>query len=268
MAKALRVHHGIFGRVAILEMSRPLVVHAHGQAHILAKIGGADASFSVRDERVPLAQGAAVLVNGWEPHAYHHPSDDVRTLVLVMYLCPDWLAATSIGWRPSSRFRAPSQELSTTACGAVSRLSAALIFGAERDAAIDGAVLELLREVRTLEAGDASSPQASIDRRVARCVEYMRTHLDEREDFEELGSRFGLSRPHLFHLFHRTFAVTPNVYWNTLRMEYALGALHRGGQSIGAIAHDLGFNSQSNFTRFFQGIQGVPPRAYQSALAA
>lgn len=96
-------------------------------------------------------------------------------------------------------------------------------------------------------------------------MEYMRAHLDAREDLRELGARFGLSRPHLFHLFRQSTQVTPAMYWNTLRMEFAVTHLARRDASVGRLAQDLGFSDQSNFTRFFHAIQGVAPRDYHAA---
>ena len=48
MSNALRVVHGVFGRVALLDMDRPLVRHAHPHCHVLLKVEGADTQFAVR----------------------------------------------------------------------------------------------------------------------------------------------------------------------------------------------------------------------------
>jgi AraC-like DNA-binding protein len=112
----------------------------------------------------------------------------------------------------------------------------------------------------------AAAPGAPrLDRRVARCMEYMRAHLDAREDLREVGARFGLSRPHLFHLFRQSTRLTPAMYWNTLRMEFAVNRLARRDASVGRLAQDLGFSDPGNFTRFFQAIQGVAPSDYHAA---
>src|SRR5512133_1998569 len=63
MSKALRVAHGVFGRVALLDMDRQLVRHAHPHCHVLLKIEGADTQFAVRDAIAPLTDGNAVLIN-------------------------------------------------------------------------------------------------------------------------------------------------------------------------------------------------------------
>ena len=72
MSNALRVVHGVFGRVALLDMDRQLVRHAHPHCHVLLKVEGADTQFAIRDAIAPLTDENAVLINAWEPHAYAH----------------------------------------------------------------------------------------------------------------------------------------------------------------------------------------------------
>jgi AraC family transcriptional regulator len=60
--------------------------------------------------------------------------------------------------------------------------------------------------------------------------------------------------------------LTPNVYWNTLRMEEALRQLATSSESLTAVACNLGFTTQSNFTRFFRDHAGVPPMLYREAV--
>ena len=92
MSTAVRVFQGKFGRVALLDMDRPLVTHAHSQCHVLIKVSGEDTFFSVRDKQYPLTDQTAVLVNSWEPHAYtHHSPDAPRTIILALYIEPVWL---------------------------------------------------------------------------------------------------------------------------------------------------------------------------------
>jgi AraC-like DNA-binding protein len=265
----------MFGRVAVLDMSRSLVVHAHSQAHILVKIGGVDSHFLVRDRVSPLTDCTAVLVNTWEPHSYVHPVSDRRTLVLAVYIEPLWHAARVFGCATRSHFSSTTVAIDASTLQLVRELSTRLIFDTAADFDfMEQGVGELLRAVEEvagndLVAGDAEgSAEQCVDRRIARCVEYMRANLGEREDLGVIAGRFGLSRPHLFYLFQRTFHVTPGIYWNTLRMEYALQHLTSGTESIGAIGQNLGFGAQSNFTRFFQSIQGVGPKDYQLATIA
>ena len=49
MSTALRIAHGSFGRVALLDMDASLVRHAHPHCHVLLKVEGADTQFLVGD---------------------------------------------------------------------------------------------------------------------------------------------------------------------------------------------------------------------------
>jgi hypothetical protein len=59
MSTALRIAHGAFGRVALLDMDRSLVRHAHHHCHALLKVEGADTQFLVGDRVYPLTDTAA-----------------------------------------------------------------------------------------------------------------------------------------------------------------------------------------------------------------
>jgi hypothetical protein len=53
MSTALRIAHGAFGRVALLDMDCSLVRHAHPHCHVLLKVEGADTQFVVGDKVYP-----------------------------------------------------------------------------------------------------------------------------------------------------------------------------------------------------------------------
>ena len=101
MSTALRIAHGAFGRVALLDMDRPLVRHAHPHCHVLIKADGADTQFSVGDRLVPLSDMQAVLINTWEPHAYVHDRSRPRTIILALYIEPNWLKTFRPNWAAS-----------------------------------------------------------------------------------------------------------------------------------------------------------------------
>ena len=68
MSEALRIRSGSFGRVALLDMDRNLVRHAHPHCHVLLKVDGADTQFLVGETVAHLTDESAVLVNAWTPH--------------------------------------------------------------------------------------------------------------------------------------------------------------------------------------------------------
>ena len=57
--------------------------------------------------------------------------------------------------------------------------------------------------------------------------------------------------------------MTPNLYVNTLLMERAVEILTRTAKTVTEIGFDLGFSSQSGFTRFFSANVGMAPTDYR-----
>ena len=102
MSNALRIAHGPFGRVALLDMDAPLVRHAHPHCHVLIKAEGADTQFLVRDQIAPLTRESAVLINAWESHSYVHDLQRPRTIILALYIEPVWLGCFRHNWIASN----------------------------------------------------------------------------------------------------------------------------------------------------------------------
>src|SRR5690349_14817970 len=126
MSTALRIAHGAFGRVALLDMDRSLVRHAHPHCHVLLKVEGSDTQFIVGDRVYPLTDTCAVLVDGWKPHAYVHDPNRPRTLILALYIEPEWLKEFRSGWAASGApgfFEQPSGEVSPRIRDLAMRLS-------------------------------------------------------------------------------------------------------------------------------------------------
>src|SRR5690606_5168797 len=98
MSTALRIAHGPFGRVALLDMDRAVVRHAHPHCQVLIKAAGGDTRFVVGERMVALTDGQAVLINAWEPHAYVHDEARPRTVILALYIEPDWLRTFRPNW--------------------------------------------------------------------------------------------------------------------------------------------------------------------------
>jgi len=91
MSEPLRILHGPFGRVALLLLDRTMVVHAHRVCHVIFKVGGPDILFGVRERQHHLSDKNVVLVNAWEPHFYEHKQGSPSTVLLALYLEPQWL---------------------------------------------------------------------------------------------------------------------------------------------------------------------------------
>src|SRR5260370_5277547 len=84
-------------------------------------------------------------------------------------------------------------------------------------------------------------------------------------EMDSIEWEYGHYGPHFYRLFRTQTGVTPHLYLNTLIMEQALDALVATETPIANISFDLGFTSQSGFTRFFAANVGMAPTDYPPA---
>jgi AraC-like DNA-binding protein len=274
MSKALRIAHGAFGRVALLDMDYSLVRHAHPHCHVLLKVEGADTQFQVDDAMYPLTDTGAVLVNGWQPHSYVHVPDRPRTLILALYIEPEWLQVFRPGWVASGGpgfFGQPTGEISPRIRSLAMNLAADMMARPDCQTAHEKTLSELMIAVIERFAPWKSFP-ASIrelrtawgDRRIHRAVATLRSAINEPEDIGGWAKRAGLSRAHFFRLFESSIGVPPKVYMNVLKMERAVDLVLNRPQSLCEISSELGFAEPAHFTRFFRNHSGVSPREFRS----
>ncbi|APH71928.1 AraC family transcriptional regulator [Aquibium oceanicum] len=267
---AIRLYRGRFGHFSFLNAASDLVTHAHPESHIIMWLDGEPGRIQVGTRSVSLGPDFAVGINSFEPHSHSFPGGEPG-LFLALYIEPDW-AADRFGLPVGAPiFRHPAvplaPELRAMALGFFQQLA-----GGEERFDLTACEMERLidRLVAASRAGRSSGlHQAArhrhLDFRVRKAIALMRANLAARMSLDELARAVGLSRPHFFSLFKRETRLTPNVYWNTLRMEEALRQLQGSEESLTDLACHLGFTTQGNFTRFFRDHAGVPPTLYREA---
>ena len=276
MSTALRIAHGPFGRVALLDMDRSLVRHAHPHCHVLIKAAGADTQFAVGNDLVPLTDTQAVLVNTFEPHAYVHDAARPRTLILALYIEPEWLKTFRSNWAASAGprfFERPAGALTPRIQTIAQNLMHAMLSdpGAtpEHESLLSElmiAVIERFTAWRTIEAParDGNAVPETADWRVRRAINLMRTALKAHCDVDTLAREAGLSRAHFYRLFACAAKVPPHVYLNALRMEFAVNAIVYEPGRLADLSGRLGFSAPAHFTRFFRDHAGVKPSEFRS----
>jgi AraC-like DNA-binding protein len=275
MSNALRVAHGVFGRVALLDMDRQLVRHAHPHCHVLLKVEGADTQFAVRDAIAPLTDANAVLINTWEPHAYAHDPRRPRTIILALYIEPSWLKTFRPNWAASGApgfFDNATGELSLRICALRDNLAAAMVNTPEavnqHEALLADlmiAVIERFTPWRTISTSLRTLAQQSVvDPRIRRSIHLMRSAPGQIGDMDALARESGLSRAQFFRRFESSIRVPPRVFLNMLRMELAVAAVVEGTKSFAAISDHLGFSAPAHFTRFFRDHAGSCPSEFRS----
>lgn len=275
MSTALRITHGAFGRVALLDMDRSLVRHAHPHCHVLIKADGADTQFAVGDNLVQLTDQQAVLINAWEPHAYVHYKERPRTIILALYIEPEWLKTFRPNWAASGAsgfFEKPAGEVSPR----IRRLSMDLATimladpgaGSEQEQLLSDlmiAVIERFTPWQTVSRrlADVDRNRDRFDWRIRRAVNLIRVTPQAAHDVDSLAKEAGLSRAHFYRLFERSTRMTPHVYLNLLRMELAVKSVVHTDNSLSAVSDNLGFSAPGHFTRFFRDHAGVTPSEFR-----
>jgi AraC-like DNA-binding protein len=273
MSNALRIAHGEFGRVALLDMDASLVRHAHPHCHVLIKAQGADTHFSVRNQLVPLTDDSVVLINAWEPHAYVHNASRPRTTILAFYIEPGWLSRFRPNWSASGvpgfflrncdrltpKIRRQADDLATVLMQTpdAGRVQETLI------SELMIAVLERYSPWRTAAAPDTAAG-GHIDFRIRRALALIQQDVAGISDMKRLAREVGLSRAHFFRLFGESVKISPRVFLNTVRMETAVAEVMEGGGCMAEVSDRLGFSAPAHFTRFFRDHAGAPPREFRA----
>jgi AraC-like DNA-binding protein len=274
MSTALRIAHGAFGRVALLDMDGSLVRHAHPHCHVLLKVEGADTQFVVGDTVYPLTDDTAVLVNGWQPHSYVHYPERPRTVILALYIEPEWLTAFRPGWAASGApgfFGHPSGEVSPHIRDLAMNLAADMMARpearAEHEALLSDlmiAVIERFTPWRSFPASIRALNARAGDWRIRKATASMRSEAGRDAALESIAKEVGLSRAHFFRLFEASVGVPPKVFLNVVRMEKAVDAVLHQSASVSDISQQLGFAEPAHFTRFFRNHSGVSPREFRN----
>jgi AraC-like DNA-binding protein len=288
MSTALRIAHGAFGRVTLLDLDRSLVRHAHPHCHVMIKVEGADTQLVVGRDLVRLSDDQAVLVNAWESHAYVHLKDSPHTVILALYVEPEWLRTFRPNWIAASGagfFERPAGDLGGGLGPRIRRLGLdlAALMMAEPDAqaAQERLVGDLMIAVvqhftpwRTLSpqpdgatgglsGGSFGGDPGRLDWRIQRMFRLIRQDPRIAGDVNALAKESGLSRAHFYRLFGRSARMTPHVYVNLLRTELAVSSVMATADSLSAVGGRLGFSAPSHFTRFFRDHTGVTPSEFR-----
>jgi AraC-like DNA-binding protein len=274
MSTALRIAHGSFGRVALLDMDASLVRHAHPHCHVLLKVEGADTQFLVGDTVVPLTDTSAVMVDGWQSHAYVHDPARPRTLILALYVEPQWLKAFRPAWAASGApgfFAQPCGEISPRIRQLARDLAADMMArpdgSGEHEVLLSDlmiAVIERFTPWRSFPASLRAMNTSRADWRIRRVAEAIRTDVSRNVDVAVLAKEAGLSRAHFFRLFESSIGVPPRVYLNVMRLERAVDAVVNDNANVAEIGTRLGFDVPAHFTRFFRNHTGVSPREFRA----
>ncbi|NTX04488.1 MULTISPECIES: AraC family transcriptional regulator [Myxococcus] len=88
---------------------------------------------------------------------------------------------------------------------------------------------------------------------------FIEAHLARTIRVEELAQRSGLSVFYFTRAFRQSTGMTPHAFVQQRRVERARELLLRTSRSLGDIALEVGFSSQSHFTTVFRRLTGLTP---------
>jgi signal transduction histidine kinase/DNA-binding LacI/PurR family transcriptional regulator/AraC-like DNA-binding protein/CheY-like chemotaxis protein len=79
----------------------------------------------------------------------------------------------------------------------------------------------------------------------------------------EIAEAVGVSEDYLSRVFHRELNISPWDYLNRYRVLQSKQLLLHSTETIGAIAHQVGFKDQAYFSRVFHKVTGMSPQAFR-----
>ncbi|MFD1158254.1 AraC family transcriptional regulator [Roseovarius aestuarii] len=153
------------------------------------------------------------------------------------------------------------------------------MIGAETGAQAMGANLIALKLSETIFAqairAFLSSPEAEgvglsgfVDPQLARALRMIHADPSHGWTLDMLAREAGMSRTGFAVRFSDKVGMPPLQYVTYWRMQLACQALRETGRSVAEVAAEVGYSSESGFSRVFKKEKGLPPAKYRAAMAA
>ena len=270
---ALGAHHSWLGYRQHLPATANLVLHRRHVVHHLTYIvsgGGAVRSLTRSFEhRYRLAAGnVEVFPADQEYHTFLGQPDKATDLFFLMIpATEEQEVAASEGIVPLTTTRPlhASEDVKLQRC--MMRLASRT----SQDENTTGREDEVSRQLilRLLQLTGSGTPDwladgSVFDRRtLGHFVEYIDAHLSFAPGLSEMGLRVGISPSHFARKFRRSTGLSLQRFVNQRRILASLPLLQANSSSLASIALDLGFSSQSHFTRLFSDLTGWTPAKFR-----
>lgn len=103
------------------------------------------------------------------------------------------------------------------------------------------------------------------EERILQSIQYMRDHIGQPCDLEELAEVARFSPSHYSHLFKEQTNASPIQFFIRLKMQRACELLHTTNQTVESIARQVGYTDPFHFSRMFKKVIGKSPSEYRKA---
>jgi AraC-like DNA-binding protein len=105
-------------------------------------------------------------------------------------------------------------------------------------------------------------PSQSVETAIA----FMKSNLTTHSSIQQLAAIASCSRARLYEMFKESTGMTPNDYWQRLRIDRAQELLRGSEQSVTEIALNCGFSSSQYFCGVFRKYSGMSPSEYRHVM--
>ncbi len=126
---------------------------------------------------------------------------------------------------------------------------------------------ELYEWFRTVVKGYFYNTRSEIKKTSTKIMEkvlnYIKNEYDEEINLDKLSQTFSYSPAYLSVAFKKEFGTTITEYLTSVRIEKAKELLVKTEKNLSEVANEVGFNSESYFTRVFKKNVGIPPGKYR-----
>ena len=111
-----------------------------------------------------------------------------------------------------------------------------------------------------------ATPKADVkDDRIHLTLAYIRKHIGDRLDIEQLAENACMSKDHFIRVFKHETGETPNAFITKRKLEKAELTLVTTNMAVNRIADALGYDDYSYFNRIFKKNSGMTPQQYRKS---
>lgn len=256
---------GEFGRIMGGWARRSVGAHAHGEVQVSFNLGGAPLTYQLDGRREHVRAREALVIPSWTIHARHVDSS-APAFVLMLALSPTWLSRNESPARALAGLHGPvriEDEVFDLLCSIRTAFA-----GLEPEAACAShpLIMSLIDCLGRLVPAAARPPARAQpyawDRRINRAAQLARAN-SGRLNVDEIAAQVGISRTQFYRRFKDCFGVSPRLFLNAARMQWAVERLIGGTEPIADISDELGFSSPGHFSRFFAMHTGETPASFR-----
>jgi AraC-like DNA-binding protein len=195
---------------------------------------------------------------------------DTGAKAFILAIPPEHLQsiAASEGLTPSSELQARPFFHDATIRDLLARLvtdtsGGSITCGLDAEIAARALVLRLV-EITQGEPPDWHADSSMFDSRtMGHITDYIDAHLQSFVTLDELALLPGMSPSHFAKKFRISAGLSLQRFINRRRLQAAMHLLQTDSTPLSQIALDLGFSSQSHFTRLFSSLTGFTPASYR-----